>query len=636
MDGERVKKFIELIQYYNREPNKRVFRVDRDCYIIFTGFSALDEKPFIRIGYSNYIEKFKQHISNVIIAVGYLSSISEEIKQIESDEFETNFIVPSSIYNVILKFLPSTLHHKVNVNVIDKAEEEKEASKVIKEISEKYKSYVLLYSDGNFAVTFSGRKIFDLFSAIVNDLTSSKILNLLSAKLYDILPNNAIIKVGGNYIIRSKKGETLIATDEFDTREFIKYPIPITSVKTLIGNDVISLIDTVRLIYDRSRLKILTNKSTYEDFKKFTLGIRFVEVSEKINIISNVNIVSSENKYYIPLVDRDGKEKVLVFGKTESKNKIQLDNLEYMLLENFSKHKLTYFSTDLLLKDPEERDFHEEFNKIKDTIKEIFNKRITISDIEKDFESDKLRIANDRKRLEELISIYTEISKLPYSEKLEILVKSEKLEGTQKEKEIREFAQKVSSESLTTKKTLRKSYQEEISRSRSAKSRKFLGIDLKYLLISLGVIILLVGGVLLIFKDEITSYLSGPLTKEEQKLTHIISNLENIYEPELTEVQKELGITITDYDIWVYVNKVAVINGYKPLTYRNPQKWEDPDWVYPGNKLKLLDDSVVVVREGDNMWNISKRKIIEDYIKKNFNVTVRSKGGTNFYKVRKR
>jgi hypothetical protein len=54
-------------------------------------------------------------------------------------------------------------------------------------------------------------------------------------------------------------------------------------------------------------------------------------------------------------------------------------------------------------------------------------------------------------------------------------------------------------------------------------------------------------------------------------------------------------------------------------------------------KLKLVDDTVITVRPGDNMWNISKRKLIEDYIKKNFAVvTVKSKSGTNTYYVKKR
>lgn len=646
MESEKIKKFVDIIRLYNNEPSKRVFRVDRDCYVVFTGFSAIDERPFIRIGYSDYVEKFKKHISNVVITAGYLSSIEDEIEQIKNDEFDTNFIVPSSIYNVILKFLPTSLHHKVNVNVIDKGGQEEDLGKVLKEIGEKYKSYVLLYDNGNFAVTFSGKKIFDLFSVITNDLTISKILNLLSSKLYDILPNNSIIKVGGNYVIRTKKGEILISTDEFSEKEFLKTPIPITTVKTIIGNDVISLIDTIRLVYDRTKLRVFTNKDTYEDFKYFSLGIKFVEISDKINVINNVNISSEDNKYYIPLVDKDGNERQLIFSKSYSsrfKSMIKLNNLEYISLEDFSRSSLVYFSTDLLLRDPEEEGFKEKFDEIRNWIKDRFNKRVSLGDIERDFDVDNSKIINDRRRLEELIDLYERVYELPYSERIGLLVKSEKLEGTEKEKEIKEIAHKISTESRGIRVEEKVGYSSPYYQKTTYGKKEFKpvssrlsikGINIKYLIVGLGVLLfLLLGGIFWFFRDSV---FNRPLTEEEQRVSQIISKLEDTYEPELTKIQNELGITITDYDIWVYVNKVAVVNGYKPLTYKKPKKWEDPDWVYPGNKLKLLDDSYIIVRKGDNMWNISKRKIIEDYIKKNFIVTVKSKAGTNVYKVEKR
>ncbi|MCX8028577.1 MAG: hypothetical protein N2712_01090 [Brevinematales bacterium] len=632
-----IKKFVDLVRMYNNNPSQRVFRVDRDCYVVFTGFSALDEKPFIRIGYSTYIEKIKNHISNVIIASGYLSSLKEEIKQIESDEFETNFIVPSSINNVIIKFISPNLHHKVNVNVIDKYQEALESSKVLKEITQKYKTYVLLYDNGNFTITFSGKKIFDMFSSITNDLTTSKILNLLSSKLYHLLPQNAIIRVGGNYIIRSRSGEILIATEEFDEKEFLRSPIPLTTVKSIIGNDVISLIDTIRLIYNRNNLRVYTNRDTYEDFKKFTLGIKFVEISDRINLINNVNITSKDNKYSIPLVDNDGKEKNIVFGKSNDKNSIRLNNLDYVLLKDFSIKTTPYISTNILLKSPDEKDYENVFNSLKIQIKQIFNKNVTLSDILKEFEKDNNRIINDRKRLEELVSLYELVSSLPYSEKLKLIVKSEKLEGTKGEEEIQKLAKQISE---TSQKQEHQNIQIEIHSVKNGKETKkqfkehlFRKLGFRYLIIGVVTFLLLVSGILLL--NEVGIF-ERPLTEEESRITDIISKLEDTYEPELTKIQESLGIIITDYDIWVYVNKVAVINGYKPLTYRNPKKWEDPDWVYPGNKLKMVDGTEVMVRRNDNMWNISKRKIIEGYIKKNYNVTVKSRAGTNYYRVKKK
>ncbi|MCX8096219.1 MAG: hypothetical protein N3D81_01830 [Spirochaetes bacterium] len=659
MEDNKVRRFVELIRLYNSEPNKRVFRVDRDCYIITTIFSSIDDKPFLRIGYSDYIEKFKKDISSVVIAPGYISSLRKEIEQMEEDKYNTNFILPSSIYNVILKYLPSSLHHKINVNVIDRNEVGIKDSEVVKEISEKYKTYVLLYDNGNFAITFGGKKVFDLFSALTNDLTTSKILNLLSPKLYEILPINVVINIGGNYVIRSKSKDIMISTDEFDEKEFLKTPIPLTTVRSIVGNNVISLIDTIRLIYDRSSLRVFTNKEIYEDFKRFNLGIKFVEISDKIDIINNVNITTKkgDGKYSIPLVSKEGVKKELVFGSSTDKNVILLQNLEYILLEDFSKGKVEYISTNLITKSPEDNDYDLEFSRLKDEIKEKFDKKMVLSDVQREFDKDNVRIKKDRERLEELVSLYEYVSSLPYSERVKLIVKSEKLEGTKKEEEIIKLAEKSSktspSSDIQTPSSSKSSAAQGLGEGKSTINLKqpvssetlssdtpkgirkgISRFNLKHAIVGLGVLIVLTTGILfLLLRDEISNWF---LTEKEREVIEIISNLDNTYEPELTHIQTNLGITITDYDIWIYVNKVAVLNGYKPLTYRNPQKWEDPDWVYPNMSLKMVDGSIVIVRTNDNMWNISKRKIIEDYIKKKYNVRVESRAGTNVYSIEKK
>lgn len=659
MEDNKVRRFVELIRFYNSEPNKRVFRVDRDCYVITTIFSSINDKPFIRIGYSDYIEKFKKNISSVVIAPGYISSLRKEIEQMEEDKYNTNFVLPSSIYNVILKYLPSSLHHKINVNVIDKNEVSIKDSEVVKEISEKYKTYVLLYDNGNFAITFSGKKVFDLFSALTNDLTTSKILNLLSPKLHEILPINVVINIGGNYVIRSKSKDIIISTDEFDEKEFLKTPIPLTTVRSIVGNNVISLIDTIRLIYDRSSLRVFTNKEIYEDFKRFNLGVKFVEISDRIDIINNVNITTKkgDGKYSIPLVSKEGVKKELVFGSSIDKNVILLQNLEYISLEDFSKGKAEYISTNLITKSPEDNDYDLEFLRLRDEIKEKFDKKVVLADVQREFDKDNARIKKDRERLEELVSLYEYVSSLPYPERVKLIVKSEKLEGTRKEEEIIKLAEKSSKSpslsdiqiSLSSKSSAVQGLGEDksiinpkqpvsletLSSETSKGIRKGTSrINIKHAILGLGILTILAIGILFLFlRDEISNWF---LTEKEREVIEIISNLDNIYEPELTHIQTNLGITITDYDIWIYVNKVAVLNGYKPLTYKNPRKWEDPDWVYPNMSLKMVDGSIVIVRTNDNMWNISKRKIIEDYIKKKYNVRVESRAGTNVYSVEKK
>jgi hypothetical protein len=642
MDGEKIKKFIQLIKMYNDEPNKRVFRVDRDCYVIFTGFSALDEKPFIRIGYSKYIEKFKQYISNAIIAAGYLSSLKEEIKQIETEEYETNFIVPESIYNVVLKFIRPTSHHKVNVNVIDKQTLE-DYSSVLREISQKYKSYVLLYDNGNFAVTFSGKKIFDMFSAINRDLTTSKFLFLTSNKTTEIYPLESVVRLGNSYTILTNSVNIAVIGHELDENKLIRNLYPTSKIKRVVGNDVIPLIDFIRLLNSRSSIKVYTTKEVYDDFKKFSLGIKFVDVSDKIDIIKNINIVSEKEKYYIPLKDNNGIENDLVMSENKEnlKNPIILEEGEVFLLNTFAKSKLPSISTDIFLIDPDEIEIEKVTKEFEANASKIFSRKV-LAEIMREFENDTNRIIRDRRRFEELAKLYEEIQSLSLSERADILVKAEKLEGTEKEKAIKSSIKGKEQETRLKKASTSKEKVELTTKAPKEKLKTRELILKNWWIIALVGLLLILGSITFVFRDTIKETLTRwsleiQQTSDEKKISNILNKLEDTYEPELTKVQNELGITITDYDIWVYVNKVALINGYKPLTYKKPKKWENPDWIYPGMKLKLVDDTVITVRPGDNMWNISKRKLIEDYIKKNFAVvTVKSKSGTNTYYVKKR
>lgn len=642
MDGEKIKKFIQSIKMYNDEPNKRVFRVDRDCYVIFTGFSALDEKPFIRIGYSKYIEKFKQYISNAIIAAGYLSSLKEEIKQIETEEYETNFIVPESIYNVVLKFIRPTSRHKVNVNVIDKQTLE-DYSSVLREISQKYKSYVLLYDNGNFAVTFSGKKIFDMFSAINRDLTTSKFLFLTSNKTTEIYPLESVVRLGNSYTILTNSGNIAVIGHELDENKLIRNLYPTSKIKTVVGNDVIPLIDFIRLLNSRSSIKVYTTKEVYDDFKKFSLGIKFVDVSDKIDIIKNINIVSEKEKYYIPLKDNNGIENNLVMSENKEnlKNPIILEEGEVFLLNTFAKSKLPSISTDIFLIDPDEIEIQKVTKEFEANASKIFSRKV-LAEIIREFENDTNRIIRDRRRFEELAKLYEEIQSLSLSERADILVKAEKLEGTEKEKAIKSSIESKKQETRLKKASTSKEKVELTTKAPKEKLKMRELILKNWWIIALVGLLLILGSITFVFRDTIKETLTRwsleiQQTSDEKKISNVLNKLEDTYEPELTKIQNELGITITDYDIWVYVNKVALINGYKPLTYKKPKKWEDPDWIYPGMKLKLVDDTVITVRPRDNMWNISKRKLIEDYIKKNFAVvTVKSKSGTNTYYVKKR
>ena len=71
---------------------------------------------------------------------------------------------------------------------------------------------------------------------------------------------------------------------------------------------------------------------------------------------------------------------------------------------------------------------------------------------------------------------------------------------------------------------------------------------------------------------------------------------------------------ITDPDIYKYVNKVAVKNGYRELSARE-MKSKNPDRIFPNDTFIMLDEQVVTVVNGDTLWDLAARKLIELDIK---------------------
>ncbi|MFP4427450.1 MAG: hypothetical protein ACLFPP_13430 [Spirochaetaceae bacterium] len=69
------------------------------------------------------------------------------------------------------------------------------------------------------------------------------------------------------------------------------------------------------------------------------------------------------------------------------------------------------------------------------------------------------------------------------------------------------------------------------------------------------------------------------------------------------------GFEVTVVDILVFVNRVARLNGYDPIGSVSPDG-RDPDWIFPGNRIELPDDTTHVVERGDTLWGISREFLL--------------------------
>ena len=76
---------------------------------------------------------------------------------------------------------------------------------------------------------------------------------------------------------------------------------------------------------------------------------------------------------------------------------------------------------------------------------------------------------------------------------------------------------------------------------------------------------------------------------------------------------KDFKFFMTLLDLLNLTNVVAEKNGYHRIVYDFEKPFvtgKDPDWIYPGNVLKMPDSSIITVKKGDNMWKLCENFLI--------------------------
>jgi hypothetical protein len=158
----------------------RLFHVDPECYILFTGDSVHDEQPFIRIG--NWIDmpvELIPLIENIIITDGILGNPGHEQFNIDVRMLSTNrYIGSENIVRRYLDFQKLFGLDLTNATIVNVEKDIPELSKE-KNISENNQFIGVFYRDGNFRTVHNGVSIIDLKASENSSLTRDGIHNRL-------------------------------------------------------------------------------------------------------------------------------------------------------------------------------------------------------------------------------------------------------------------------------------------------------------------------------------------------------------------------------------------------------------------------------------------------------------------------
>ncbi len=160
----------------------RVFIVDTECYIIFTGVSLNDDRPFIRIGtwYDLPVEIIPL-VENIIVSDRILGNPSYEQFNIDVRNLEANrYIGGESILKRFLEYQRIFGLDLTNVSIVNIEKDIPELSSQ-KNISDRNQFIGIFYSDGNIKINHGTKTFFDLNSLNREHLNNAEMLDKISA-----------------------------------------------------------------------------------------------------------------------------------------------------------------------------------------------------------------------------------------------------------------------------------------------------------------------------------------------------------------------------------------------------------------------------------------------------------------------
>lgn len=726
-EGESTVKEASLQEIIPREED-RLFIIDRECYIIFTGSTLSDERPFIRLG--NYIDlpvEIIPQIENIVITDLLVGNPAFEQFNIDVRTLSHNRYIGS--LPVVTKYLD---FHKVfgldlkNAKIVD-VEKDVPFIHNKKELKDAEAFIGIFYTNGNFKIHHQKKFLLDLVRETEAAFNEKKLMDRLvgSTRESGRYDGDGMVIVGQTPFFYKNGSFTPYHFPKYFLEDFARMSIDPSRIGEVIhpSANFIHLSRLLRWKHARGeRLTIITDHREQfshiqklfskaalarKDFSNFSLemphglsisakpgsfnieirfsrtrphrldiNITYVKGSRTLSAIlkekqDGIIIPSSIYEEYAAIL-RSGNMPLLVIADTDFAQKKLRDSSIILMQPGFQYEFRKYPSFD---------DLHNDLGKILPP--EIFT--LTSTDIEKAargrseimrerqlteteyaeaqnlISACRLLLAEekDRKKAEALRKAIHELSapfnrmkpretsanmrsiiafcgsaayefidilpeknqKIPMLEEIseQVLIEGNDIEANEKE-----FCLRVMEDRKRLRKLLellRPAGDEKDFRdlSRALHERKAhyyteepsAEFSLSEERSSIKIIKKVVACIVIAVAATFIIFSSIKIHREE------LENREKLVKLREAQERKELidryQITVSPHDIFVFANKIALENGYRPITYKG-LKEKNPNWIYPGNRF-TIESEHITVKEGDTLWDIAHERLMDRNIK---------------------
>ncbi len=193
----------------------RLFIVDTECFIIFTGGSINDDRPFIRIGtWSDLPVEIIPLVENIIVSDRILGNPAIEQFNINVRNLSTNrYIGGESILKRFLDYQRNFGLDLTNVSVVNIEKDIPELTDK-KSVSDRDQFIGVFYSNGNIKIVHDGNDIFDLNSIYGENLNITEMFGRLTQK------NKNTPRYNGTGFVISDKNPIFYSNGYFTSYQF--------------------------------------------------------------------------------------------------------------------------------------------------------------------------------------------------------------------------------------------------------------------------------------------------------------------------------------------------------------------------------------------------------------------------------